>query len=119
MYQINDGVKRAKAAQLAGHTEVLTKVFEDYEESKVLCERRVRLDALLSPRTSFPVHNRPDFPDFGPPLEDRANRWKRIREAAEGPELPFPPIRVFSLVGERLAIAEHSCMKIEDVQLEE
>ena len=65
MYQINDGVKRAKAAQLAGHTEILAKVFEDYEESKVLCERRVRLDALLSPRTSFPVHNRPDFPNFG------------------------------------------------------
>ncbi|MYA59631.1 MAG: hypothetical protein F4X40_03610 [Chloroflexi bacterium] len=117
MFKIKDEVKRSKAAQLAGHNEIRAKVFADRHESESLGERVVRMEDLLSPRPSFPVHNRDD--GFGVPLEDQVHRWIRIRSGADSAELPFPPIRGWQLEGYELAMARDGCVKVEDVQLGE
>ncbi len=117
MFKINDGVKRSKAAQLAGHEEILAIVFADCHESQSLGERMVRIEDLLSPRLSFPVHSRDD--GFGPRSEEYVSRWNRIRSGADGAELPFPPIRVCQLAGDELEMARAGCVTVEEVQLEE
>ena len=116
-FQINDRVKRSKAVQLAGDSEIRVKVFADRHESESLGERMVRIEDRLSPRLSFPVHNR-DY-GFGVPREDRVHRWNGILFGADSAKLPFPRIRIWQLEGDDLAMARDGCVKVEDVQLEE
>ncbi|HEY8751101.1 MAG TPA: hypothetical protein VIM11_24170 [Tepidisphaeraceae bacterium] len=76
-YWISDGVRRAKAAQLAGQSEIWARVGDSPTE------RKLRIDSLLSPKKVIDL--RPG---------DERKRWESVRNGmAEEPDL-FPPIDV-------------------------
>ncbi len=76
-FWIDDGVRRAKAAQIAGHREIWAQV------AGSPTERKLPLDSLLSPKKTI---------DVRAPVERQ--RWENVKAGmAEEPDL-FPPINV-------------------------
>ena len=76
-YVINEGVRRAKAADLAGRATIWAQVGTSMKEQKVA------VDSLLSPKKVI---------DVGTPRE--FTRWRNIKTGmAQEPDL-FPPIHV-------------------------
>ena len=76
-YEINEGVRRAKAASLAGHTTIWAHV------GTSMTEQKVDLESLLSPKVVIDVRT---------PRE--LARWLSVKDGmAREPDL-FPPIHV-------------------------
>jgi|SRR3954451_20701149 len=95
-YRILEGVRRAKAAQLAGHATIWAEI-AGHEADK---EAQVAVDLLLSPKKEIRISSR----------KERL-RWESIRDGmAEEPDL-FPPIIIRrgargTLISEVLVIDE-------------
>lgn len=81
VYRIMDGVRRAKAAQLHGHSEMRAEVIDPSGQS--LGEGMLPLRALRSPK---PLIRRIT------PADER--RWRRVIEGAQKTVLPFPLLLV-------------------------
>jgi hypothetical protein len=76
-YWIDDGVRRAKAAQLAGHRDIWARVGESSTE------RKLPIESLRSPKKVIDVRQ-----------EGERERWEGVRKGmAQEPDL-FPPIDV-------------------------
>lgn len=76
-YKINDGVRRAKAADLAGHDTIWARV------GRNVVERKVPIRALRSPKTEIDLRPRGE-----------RERWESVKAGmAKEPDL-FPPIDV-------------------------
>lgn len=97
-YEIIDGVRRAKAAQMSGHQTILAKLYA-IGASKLIREFEVSIHQLRSPHKSSIRRVSP---------ADRT-RWNRVVSGAKQNPLPFPPIEI--VTGSRGA-------KIEDISFE-
>jgi hypothetical protein len=76
-YMINEGVRRAKAADLAGHQTIWAQIGQSTQETKI------PVDSLLSPKRTIDVR-----------LPRELARWQSIKRAMlEEPDL-LPPIHV-------------------------
>jgi len=80
-YIIIDGVRRTKAAWLAGHTIIRAIVLA--ADGVQLGECDLPIDSLLSIRDAIPRITRAD-----------EARWNRAVGGAQAAQLPFPPILV-------------------------
>ena len=80
-YVIMDGVRRAKAAQLLGHTQIRAEVVDPNGQS--LGEGEIPLDALRSPK---PLIRRITKAD--------ERRWNRVLAGAKQAVLSYPPITI-------------------------
>jgi len=119
VYRIHDGVKRAKASQLAGHKEILATVFTDFSETVLLGTRMVRIDELRTDRLSFAIHNGVDVLGFAAAMEDRTHRWESICSGAANSELPFPPIYVSELDEDAYELFKDWMLTVENVHVED
>jgi|SRR5947209_17645443 len=81
LYRIMEGVRRAKAAKLAGHSQIRAEVIDASGQSLGMGE--LPIDALRSPKTSI----RRITP------ADEA-RWQRVVAGAQQSVLPYPAISV-------------------------
>jgi ParB-like chromosome segregation protein Spo0J len=82
-YEIMDGVRRAKAAYLAGHQVIRARLY-DSGSSKAVREFEVPITALRSPhKKSVKRLSRGD-----------QIRWQRVVTGAQSMPLPFPPIEI-------------------------
>src|SRR5260370_38234304 len=81
IYCVMDGVRRAKAAQMAGFSHIRAEVVDPAGHS--LGEGQIPIDALRSPK---PVIRRVPRAD--------ETRWKRVQAGARKTTLPFPPVVV-------------------------
>jgi hypothetical protein len=81
LYCVLDGVRRAKAAHLAGHPQIRAEVIDPSGQS--LGEGDLPLDALRSPKTLIRRITSAD-----------ETRWNRAVAGAQQTALPFPPILV-------------------------
>ena len=94
-YEIIDGLRRAKAVQLAGGHTILARLYDAVGGQFVL-EFEVPIDCLRSPhKQSIRLVSRAD-----------KLRWRRAEDGARQPPLPFPPIEIQN---------GHRGVKIEDV----
>lgn len=81
IYRIMEGVRRAKAAHLCGHTQIRVEVIDSSGQSLSECD--LPLDALRSPKRSIRRITSAD-----------ENRWNRAMSGAQQTVLPYPPIIV-------------------------
>ncbi len=81
LYLIMEGVRRAKAAQLHGHSFIRTEVVD--QSGRSLGETDIPLDSLRSPKRSI-----------GRATPTEQARWQRADEGAKQAVLPFPKIVV-------------------------
>jgi len=81
LYRVMDGVRRAKAAYLCGHTNIQAEIVDANGQS--LGECQVPLDALRSPKALIRRITPAD-----------ETRWNRAVAGAGQPVLPYPPITV-------------------------
>lgn len=79
LYRIMDGVRRAKAAQMFGHTQIRVEVIDTNGQS--LGEGDVPIESLRSPK---PLIRRVTTAD--------ETRWHRAAAGAQQAVLPFPSI---------------------------
>lgn len=80
-YQIIDGVRRAKAARLAGHSSICAEIVD--RNGHITEESQVAIDVLLSPKRAVRRITKAD-----------EERWGRALKGAKNSELPFPPILI-------------------------
>jgi hypothetical protein len=81
LYQIMEGVRRAKAAALHGHTQICAEVIDPGGQS--LGEAEIPIVALRSPKA---------FIRRVTPADE--TRWRRVVAGAQQKILPYPPIIV-------------------------
>jgi hypothetical protein len=81
LYRVMEGVRRAKAAHLFGHTRIRAEVVDPNGQS--LGEVDIPLDALRSPKTLIRRITPAD-----------QTRWNRAVAGAKQSALPYPPIIV-------------------------
>jgi len=81
LYRVMEGVRRAKAAQLFGHTQLRAEVVNPNGQS--LGECAIPIAALRSPK---PMIRRTTSAD--------ETRWNRAVAGARQPVLPYPPLTV-------------------------
>jgi|ERR1043166_4897717 hypothetical protein len=81
LYQIMDGVRRAKAAQLFGHSAIDAEVVDTSGQSLGAAE--LPIDALRSPKAQIRRITKAD-----------ETRWKRAVAGAKKSALSYPPIVV-------------------------
>ena len=82
-YEILDGVRRAKASQLAGTPTITARLF-DQHSGKLLREFAVTIERLRSPhKHSIRRITRAD-----------QIRWDRVEKGAGEVPVPFPPISI-------------------------
>jgi hypothetical protein len=81
LYLIMEGVRRAKSAQMFGHTQIRAEVLDPQGQS--LGEGDLPIDALRSPKTSIRRVTAAD-----------ETRWHRAVAGAKQAVLPYPPITV-------------------------
>ncbi|MGH7127942.1 MAG: ParB N-terminal domain-containing protein [Planctomycetaceae bacterium] len=82
LYEILDGVRRAKAAHLTGCSTIPAQLFD--AAGKLICEFDVPIDQLRSPHKDSIRRVTP---------ADNA-RWQRVWQGAQQPSLSFPPILI-------------------------
>jgi hypothetical protein len=82
-YEIMDGVRRAKAAHLAGHQQVWARLYSKTTGS-LIKEFEVSIEDLLSP-------HKHSIKRISPADEIR---WQRVEQGATKTPLPFPPIEI-------------------------
>jgi hypothetical protein len=80
-YRVLEGVRRAKAAHMFGHTQIRAEVIDPNGLS--LGEGEIPLDALRSPKTLIRCITTAD-----------QTRWDRAVAGAKQSALPYPPILV-------------------------
>jgi hypothetical protein len=78
-YRITDGVRRAKAAQVAGHLEIEAEVIDSTGIS--LGHADIPIDSLLSPKALIRRVTHAD-----------EARWQRVVRGTQHAVAPFPPI---------------------------
>src|SRR5262245_39938607 len=81
LYRVMDGVRRAKAAQLAGHTQIRPEAFDPAGRS--LAKGWLPLAALRSPKALIRRITPAD-----------ETRWQRVVAGAQPGVLPYPPLTV-------------------------
>ena len=81
-FRIHEGIRRAKAAQLAGHRSILAEVFG--KDDKSLGVHALSLDSVLAWNPTIRRVSQAD-----------EIRWKRAEAGARQAVLPFPPIMVY------------------------
>jgi hypothetical protein len=81
-YRISEGIRRAKAAKLAGHNRILAEVF--HADGTSLGVHWLPLDALFAWNSTIRRVTRAD-----------EIRWKRAESGARQVVLPYPPILVY------------------------
>lgn len=81
LYRVMDGVRRAKAAHLLGHTLIRALVVD--ASGQALGECDIPLDLLRSPKTLIRRITTAD-----------ETRWKRAIAGANQSVLPYPPITI-------------------------
>ena len=81
LYRIMEGVRRAKAAQMFGHTQIRAEVIDSTGHS--LGAGEIPLDALRSPKALIRRVTPAD-----------ETRWRRAVAGAQQPVLPYPSITV-------------------------
>jgi hypothetical protein len=80
-YLVVEGVRRAKAAQIKGHTRIRAEV--QTKDGNSLGECELAIDNLISPKAMIGRSRQVD-----------EIRWLRAEEGASQERLPFPPIVV-------------------------
>lgn len=80
-FEITDGVRRAKAAFVAGHTSIQAELID--RNGKRVGQFDVPIEALYSPKAEIRRVTRVD-----------EYRWRRAVQGASQAALPFPPILV-------------------------
>jgi len=78
-----DGVRRSKAAQMAGHQSIRARLYGP-DGGKIIREFEVTIESLRSPHKS----------SIRRITKGDALRWQRVVEGAQQSPLPFPPIEV-------------------------
>src|SRR5438046_1340684 len=81
LYRIMEGVRRAKAAHMSGHSVIQAEVVDPNGQS--LGTSELALDTLRSPKVSIRRITSSD-----------ETRWNRVIAGAVHTKLPFPPIIV-------------------------
>ena len=82
-YEIINGVRRSKAAQMAGHQMIRTRLYAK-DAAKLIREFEVSIERLRSPhKSSIRRVGRGDH-----------IRWQNVMDGARQSPLPFPPIEV-------------------------
>jgi hypothetical protein len=81
LYRVMDGVRRAKAAQMAAHTHIRAEVVDPQGQSLGECE--VPIAALRSPKAEIRRITSAD-----------ETRWNRALAGAKQPSLPYPLLTV-------------------------
>lgn len=81
VYRVVDGVRRAKAAQMAGHSHIRAEVVDPGGQG--LGEGELPIDALRSPKSAIRRVTAAD-----------ERRWQRAVLGASRAALPYPPITV-------------------------
>jgi hypothetical protein len=82
-YEIIDGVRRAKAAQLSGHSVIAARLMTP-DGARLIDEFEVDLDVLHSPHQ--------DRIERITPYDEI--RWKKVERGAQNTPLPFLPIAI-------------------------
>jgi hypothetical protein len=80
-FQIIDGVRRAKAAQLAGHATILAEIMS--RQGTIESTVHVQIGALRSPKQFIQRITSAD-----------EQRWQRAVRGAQQQQLPYPPILI-------------------------
>lgn len=81
LYRLMDGVRRAKAAKMFGHTHIRAEVVDPNGPS--LGECRIPIDVLRSPKALIRRITPAD-----------ETRWNRVVAGASRQALPYPPLTV-------------------------
>lgn len=83
IYEIIDGLRRAKAVQLAGRDKIRARLY-DATSGQFIREFEVSIDCLRSPhKQSIRKVSRADM-----------LRWQRVEDGSRLNPLPFPPIEI-------------------------
>lgn len=82
-FEIIDGVRRAKAAEMAGHTTIRAQLLG--KDGTILTEQDVSIEQLRSPKATIRRLTAADH-----------RRWNRILQGSKQDPLPFPFILVQS-----------------------
>lgn len=97
-YEIINGVRRSKAAQMAGHHTILARLYTR-GAAQLLREFEIPIASLRSPHKS----------SIRQVSQGEQLRWQHVMDGANQRPLPFPPIEVVE--GSR-------CVQVEDISFD-